>query len=86
MTAILEVRNLSKSFRSLKAVDDISFAIPKGACFGLLGPNGAGKTTTIEMVEGITTPSSGEIYYKGKPRDPPVRRTAPTPAASGGTD
>ena len=69
MTAILEVRNLSKSFRSLKAVDDISFAIPKGACFGLLGPNGAGKTTTIEMVEGITSPSSGEIYYKGKPRD-----------------
>tara|TARA_R110000851_G_scaffold181511_2_gene329729 strand:- start:218652 stop:219536 length:885 start_codon:yes stop_codon:yes gene_type:complete len=69
MTAILEVRNLSKSFRSLKAVDDISFAIPKGACFGLLGPNGAGKTTTIEMAEGITTPSSGEIYYKGKPRD-----------------
>ena len=69
MTAILEVRNLSKSFRSLKAVDDISFAIPKGTCFGLLGPNGAGKTTTIEMVEGITKPSSGEIYYKGKPRD-----------------
>lgn len=69
MTAILEVRNLSKSFRSLKAVDDVSFAIPKGACFGLLGPNGAGKTTTIEMVEGITKPSSGQIYYKGKPRD-----------------
>ena len=67
MTAILEVRNLSKSFRSLKAVDDISFAIPKGACFGLLGPNGAGKTTTIEMVEGITTPSSGEIYYRASP-------------------
>jgi ABC-2 type transport system ATP-binding protein len=53
MKAILEVFNLTKSFRSLKAVDDVSFSIPKGSCFGLLGPNGAGKTTTIEIIEGI---------------------------------
>ncbi|MEH6469552.1 MAG: ABC transporter ATP-binding protein, partial [Porticoccus sp.] len=53
----------------LKAVDDVSFSIPQGACFGLLGPNGAGKTTTIEIIEGIKKPSSGEILYKGKPRD-----------------
>lgn len=66
MSAILEIRNLSKNFRHLKAVDDVSFAIPRGACFGLLGPNGAGKTTTIEMIEGITTPSSGEIFYQGQ--------------------
>lgn len=69
MTAILEVINLTKSFRSLKAVDDISFSIPRGVCFGLLGPNGAGKTTTIEIIEDIKKPSSGEILYKGKPRD-----------------
>lgn len=69
MTTILEVRNLTKSFRSLKAVDDVSFSIPQGACFGLLGPNGAGKTTTIEIIEGIKKPSSGEVLYKGKPRD-----------------
>jgi ABC-2 type transport system ATP-binding protein len=69
MTAILEVRNLTKSFRSLKAIDDISFSIPRGVCFGLLGPNGAGKTTTIEIIEDIKKPSSGEILYKGKPRD-----------------
>jgi len=69
MTAILEVRNLTKSFRSLKAVDGISFSIPQGSCFGLLGPNGAGKTTTIEMIEGIKKPTSGDILYKGKPRD-----------------
>jgi len=69
MTAILEVFNLTKSFRSLKAVDDVSFAIPKGSCFGLLGPNGAGKTTTIEIIEGIKKPTSGRILYKGKLRD-----------------
>ena len=69
MTAILEVFNLTKSFRSLKAVDDVSFARPKGSCFGLLGPNGAGKTTTIEIIEGIKKPTSGRILYKGKLRD-----------------
>ena len=66
---ILEVKNLSKHYKTNKAVNGISFAIPKGICFGLLGPNGAGKTTTIEMIEGITPPSGGEIYYQGKPRN-----------------
>ncbi len=68
MSSVLEVKNLSKHFKNLVAVDDISFAMPAGICFGLLGPNGAGKTTTIEMIEGITPPSSGEILYKGRPR------------------
>lgn len=69
MTDILEIHHLTKSFRSLKAVDEISFSIPQGTCFGLLGPNGAGKTTTIEIIEGIKKPTSGHILYKGKPRD-----------------
>ncbi|OGT77906.1 MAG: ABC transporter ATP-binding protein [Gammaproteobacteria bacterium RIFCSPLOWO2_02_FULL_56_15] len=69
MPTVLEVRNLRKCYRNLVAVDDISFCIPEGICFGLLGPNGAGKTTTIEMIEGITQPTSGEILYRGKPRD-----------------
>jgi ABC-2 type transport system ATP-binding protein len=69
MASVLEVRNLRKVYRELVAVDDISFSIPEGICFGLLGPNGAGKTTTIEMIEGITIPTSGEILYRGKPRD-----------------
>lgn len=66
---ILDVRHLSKHYKQLTAVNDISFQVKSGICFGLLGPNGAGKTTTIEMIEGITEPSSGEIHYKGKPRD-----------------
>ena len=66
---ILEIKNLVKQYPGVRAVDGISFAIRPGICFGLLGPNGAGKTTTIEMVEGIIKPTSGEIFYKGAPRD-----------------
>ena len=69
MDYLLQVSHLRKHYRDVKAVNDISFGIPAGSCFGLLGPNGAGKTTTIEMIEGITTPSAGEILFRGKPRD-----------------
>ena len=69
MSVILEVSDLKKSFAALTAVNGVSFAIPKGTCFGLLGPNGAGKTTTVEIIEGIRQPTSGTILYKGNPRD-----------------
>jgi ABC-2 type transport system ATP-binding protein len=62
---IIEVRDLIKHYPKTKAVNGVSFSIPAGKCFGLLGPNGAGKTTTIEMIEGITTPTSGGIFYRG---------------------
>ena len=68
MTAVLEVRHLVKHFPGVVAVDDISFSIPPGICFGLLGPNGAGKTTTIEIIEGILPPTAGDILYKGAPK------------------
>ncbi|MCU7919314.1 MAG: ABC transporter ATP-binding protein [Candidatus Thiodiazotropha sp. (ex Dulcina madagascariensis)] len=64
---MIEAENLSKHYAGVKAVDGVSFAIPRGVCFGLLGPNGAGKTTTVEMLEGIKTPTSGVIRYKGEP-------------------
>ena len=67
MPVILQVANLVKRFGALTAVDDVSFAIEEGTCFGLLGPNGAGKTTTIEMMEGIKTPDAGRILYRGEP-------------------
>ncbi len=63
--AILEVKNISKSFGDLKAVDNASFYVPKGSIFGLLGRNGAGKTTTIRMMMNIYMPDSGEVTYKG---------------------
>ena len=64
---ILEVRDLIKQYPGVTALDGISFSVPEGVCFGLLGPNGAGKTTTIEIMEGILTPSSGEVRYRGEP-------------------
>ncbi|MES9927553.1 MAG: ABC transporter ATP-binding protein [Candidatus Thiodiazotropha sp. 6PDIVS] len=64
---MIEARNLCKHYPGVKAVNGVNFNIPRGVCFGLLGPNGAGKTTTVEMLEGIITPSSGSILYKGKP-------------------
>lgn len=67
MTSILEVISLSKNYQATIAVDNVSFHINKGQCFGMLGPNGAGKTTTIEIMEGITEPTSGTVLYKGKP-------------------
>ena len=68
MGTIIEVKNLVKKFGKLVAVNDISFKIEQGICFGLLGPNGAGKTTTIEVIEDVILPTSGEILYKNKPR------------------
>ena len=65
MPVILQVSNLVKRFGALTAVNDVSFEIHEGSCFGLLGPNGAGKTTTIEMMEGIKIPDAGEILYQG---------------------
>ncbi|MFC1670264.1 ABC transporter ATP-binding protein [Spirochaetota bacterium] len=68
MTPVIEVKNLVKYYKKVKAVDGIDLKIDKGTCFGLLGPNGAGKTTAIEVIEGILQPTSGEILYKGKKR------------------
>ncbi|MEJ2575399.1 MAG: ABC transporter ATP-binding protein [Gammaproteobacteria bacterium] len=65
---ILEARNLEKRYPGVTAVDGVSISVPTGRCFGLLGPNGAGKTTTLEMLEGITEPSSGEILFRGAAR------------------
>ncbi|MEJ2059712.1 MAG: ABC transporter ATP-binding protein [Gammaproteobacteria bacterium] len=67
MTSLLEVHDLVKTYRGVRAVDGISFRIPEGNCFGLLGPNGAGKTTTVEILEGITPYDSGQILYRGAP-------------------
>jgi ABC-2 type transport system ATP-binding protein len=76
MSIILQVSNLIKCFAKLTAVDDVSFDIHAGSCFGLLGPNGAGKTTTIELMEGIKTQDSGSILYNGEPLGQQFRNEA----------
>ncbi len=66
---MLEVKNLTKSFNSLIAVNNVSFSIDKGEIFGLLGPNGAGKTTIIRCILDILKPDSGIISYNGQNYD-----------------
>ena len=61
----VEVRQLGKSYGSLKAVDQLSFRIERGDVFGLLGPNGAGKTTTIEIMEGLRRADGGSVRIAG---------------------
>lgn len=65
MSAIVEMRNLNKSFGRRKAVDDFSLTIEKGEIFGLVGPNGAGKTTTMRMLVTLLKPDSGGIEVGG---------------------
>ena len=61
----LEIKNLSKKFNSIVAVDNISFKLEKNKTLGLLGPNGCGKTTSIGMMLGLITPTSGQIFING---------------------
>jgi len=66
MTTALEAKNIVKQYPGVLAVDGVSFSVREGICFGLLGPNGAGKTTTVEIIEGVTKATSGEVYYYGE--------------------
>jgi ABC-2 type transport system ATP-binding protein len=61
----IEVRSLSKSFGGRRAVEDLSFSVDPGECFGLLGPNGAGKTTTLRMLAGLFGPDQGAATIAG---------------------
>lgn len=63
---IVDVRNVHKSFKDIKAVNGVSLTINQGDFLALLGPNGAGKTTLVEMIEGIQQPDSGDIFIDNK--------------------
>ena len=65
MGVILEVKNLTKKFGGLTAVNDFSFEIKRGDFVGLIGPNGAGKTTVFNLISGFEKPSSGKIRFSG---------------------
>ncbi|MFW9876483.1 MAG: ABC transporter ATP-binding protein [Candidatus Thorarchaeota archaeon] len=65
MGVILEVKNLTKKFGGLTAVNDFSFEIRRGDFVGLIGPNGAGKTTVFNLISGLEKPSSGSIRFDG---------------------
>jgi branched-chain amino acid transport system ATP-binding protein len=67
MSALLEIRNVSRRFGALMAVNNVSFTVEKGELLGLMGPNGAGKSTLFNLIAGVVPPSGGEIYFNGKP-------------------
>ncbi|MGE4242069.1 ABC transporter permease subunit [Ramlibacter sp.] len=63
---LLQVRNLSKSFRGVKAVDDVGFDVPEGVVFGLIGQNGAGKTSTFNLLNGFIRADAGSALFAGR--------------------
>jgi len=66
VTALLSVDGVSKRFRGLLAVDNVSFEVPEGSIFALIGPNGAGKTTLFNMIAGEFSPNGGMIHFAGE--------------------
>ena len=73
-SVLIEIVDVHKHYKKVRAVDGVSLAIPPGCCFGLLGPNGAGKTTLIEIIEDIIAPTSGSVFYKGRKRSAQFRQ------------
>jgi len=66
MGALLEVQKISKSFSGLRAVQNVSFAVPEGEIVGLIGPNGAGKTTCFNLIAGVYRPDAGSVCLAGE--------------------
>ena len=71
---MLQIEHLSKTFDTIKAVDDISFEVTEGEIFGFLGPNGAGKTTTISIIAGLLRPDSGKIHINSLDLDGDLKK------------
>lgn len=67
--ALLEVKNMTKEFGGLRAVDSLDLQIEEGQIFGLIGPNGAGKSTAFNCIAGVFPPTSGEIVFDGRTSD-----------------
>ncbi|HQV55318.1 MAG: ABC transporter ATP-binding protein [Chitinophagaceae bacterium] len=66
MSVVLSLKNIKKNYGPVKALDDISFDVPKGSVFGILGPNGSGKTTMLGIVMDILKATSGSFYWNGE--------------------
>jgi branched-chain amino acid transport system ATP-binding protein len=62
---ILQVQKVSKRFGGLLAVDEVTFDLPKGQILGLIGPNGAGKTTLFNVINGVYSPTAGQVIFRG---------------------
>ncbi len=69
MSALLDVKGVTKRFRGLTAVDNVSLAVAEGEIFAVIGPNGAGKTTLFNLIAGVMRPDAGEIAFAGERSD-----------------
>ncbi|MCL4141168.1 UNVERIFIED_CONTAM: hypothetical protein GTU68_043786 [Idotea baltica] len=74
METVLEIKNLSKHYGRIKAVDGLDLKVQAGTIFGILGPNGSGKTTTLGMILDIINPTNGEYYWFGKKSSTAMRK------------
>ncbi len=66
MTALLELKNASRRFGGLNAVNNVSFAVKQGEVIGLIGPNGAGKTTLINLITAVHPATAGRVFFEGR--------------------
>jgi branched-chain amino acid transport system ATP-binding protein len=66
MTALLEARNVSKSYGAFRALNDVSIAVAADELVAVVGPNGAGKTTLVNLLTGLMHPSAGDVLFMGK--------------------
>ncbi len=71
---ILELNNITKHYKTVTALNNVSFSVPEGSVYGILGPNGSGKTTLLGIILDILKPSSGSFALMGKPADAEVRK------------
>lgn len=67
MTPVLSIQNISKSYGYVRALNNVSFSVPKGSVFGILGPNGSGKTTLLGIIMDVLNASSGTFLWNGQP-------------------
>lgn len=74
MSSVLALQNISKSYGSIRALQDVSFNVPQGAVFGILGPNGSGKTTLLSIILDILRQDAGFFSWFGKPGSPDTRK------------
>jgi ABC-2 type transport system ATP-binding protein len=63
---VLELKNLYRSFRTIPAIEDVSFKVGPGEIVGFLGPNGAGKSTTVKIITGMLRPNEGQVLFEGE--------------------
>ena len=74
MNTVLSLKNIAKSYGSVRALNGVSFDVPQGSVFGILGPNGSGKTTLLGIVMDVLRANSGEFLWFGQPATPQQRR------------